>query len=107
MNPYLAPDLSMNACCDAGSHFNTTGFFHLGNLKDHSIDQLFIKSEAHPLYNCIRSNGITTIASFAGIKAREIVTYRKCELCKMLFDSPETLQILQNAVGTEFQRWVR
>jgi MoaA/NifB/PqqE/SkfB family radical SAM enzyme len=107
MNPYLAPDLSMYACCDAGSHFNTTGFFLLGNLKDHSIDQLFIKSEAHPLYNCIRSIGITAIASFAGITAREIVTYRKCELCKMLFDSPETLQFLQNAGGAELQRWVR
>ena len=107
MNPYLAPDLSMYACCDAGSHFTTTNFFLLGNLEDHSIDQLFTKSETDPLYNCIRSMGISTIASCAGIKAREIVTYRKCELCKRLFDSPETLKILRKAAGSELQRWVR
>lgn len=107
MNPYLAPDLSMYACCDAGSRFTATNVFLLGNLKDHSIDHLFAKSETHPLYNCIRSMGITAIASFAGIKAREIVTYRKCELCKKLFDAPETLKILQEAAGSELQRWTR
>jgi len=106
MNPYLAPDLSMYACCDAGSHFNNTDFFLLGNLKDNSIDQLFTKSEKHPLYNCIRTIGVTAIASFAGMKARDIVTYRKCELCKKLFDSPETLEILDFS-GLELQRWVR
>lgn len=107
MNPYLAPDLSMYACCDAGSHFSNTDFFLLGNLKDNSIDQLFRKSETNPLYNCIRSIGVTAIASFAGMKARDIVTYRKCELCKKLFDSPETLKILQDSSGLELQRWVR
>ncbi len=107
MNPYLAPDLSMYACCDAGSHFNNTEFFLLGNLKANSIDQLFTKSETHPLYNCIRSMGITAIASFAGMKARDIVTYRKCELCKRLFDSPETLENLKNAKELELQKWVR
>ncbi len=106
MNPYLAPDLSMYACCDAGSHFNNTKFFHLGNLQDHSVDQLLTKSETDPLYNCIRSMGITAIASFAGIKARDIVTFRKCELCKILFDTPETLSALQ-AAGKELQRWAR
>jgi MoaA/NifB/PqqE/SkfB family radical SAM enzyme len=107
MNPYLAPDLSMYACCDAGSHFNNTEFFRLGNLKDQSIDQLFAKSETNPLYNCIRSMGVTAIASFVGMKARDIVTYRKCELCKRLFDSPKTLKILQDANGLELRRWVR
>jgi len=107
MNPYLAPDLSMYACCDAGSHFNTTNVFLLGNLKDHSIEQLFTKSETQPLYNCIRTMGITTIASFAGLNSREIVTYRKCELCKKLFDSAETLKILQDAAETALQKWVR
>ena len=106
MNPYLAPDLSMYACCDAGSHFNTTDFFLLGNLKTHSIDQLYARSENHHLYNCIRSMGISTIASFAGFKTREIVTYRKCELCKKLFDSPGTLKFLQGAVY-ELQQWTR
>jgi MoaA/NifB/PqqE/SkfB family radical SAM enzyme len=107
MNPYLAPDLSMYACCDAGSRFDATNVFLLGNLRDHSIDDLFTKSETSPLYNCIRSLGITAIASFAGIKAREIVTYRKCELCKRLFDSPESLKFLQDAAGSELQRWTR
>ncbi|MBU1568322.1 MAG: radical SAM protein [Proteobacteria bacterium] len=107
MNPYLAPDLSMYACCDAGSHFNNTEFFLLGNLKTNSIDQLFSISETTPLFNCIRSMGITAIASFSGMKARDIITYRKCELCKKLFDSPEILKTLKNADGLELQRWVR
>ncbi len=107
MNPYFAPDLSMYACCDAGSHFNTTDFFLLGNLKDSSVEQLFAKIDTNDLYGCIRSIGITAIASFAGMKARDIVTYRKCELCKELFDSPETLKILQNSVGTEFKKLMR
>ena len=108
MNPYLAPDLNLYACCDAGSHFTATNFFLLGNLKDHSVEQLLHASDTHPLYNCIRSMGITPIASFAGIKAREIITYRKCELCKKLFDTPETLQILREAAaGSTLQRWVR
>ena len=107
MNPYLAPDLNLYACCDAGSHFHTTHFFLLGNLNNHTVAQLFTKSESHPLYNCIRSMGITPIASFAGIKASEIVTYRKCELCKKLFDAPETLHMLRKASETELQRWAR
>ena len=108
MNPYLAPDLSMYACCDAGSHFNTTDFFLLGNLRDHSIQQLFTKTETDPLYTCIRSMGITAIASFAGITAREIITYRKCELCKKLFDSPEMLKTLRKASeSSDLQRWTR
>jgi organic radical activating enzyme len=107
MNPYLAPDLSMYACCDAGSHFTTTNFFFLGNLENDSIDQLFNKCENTPLYNCIRSMGISNIASFAGIKAREIVTFRKCELCKKLFDSPEVLKTLRETAGAELQKWVR
>jgi hypothetical protein len=51
--------------------------------------------------------GISNIASFAGIKAREIVTYRKCELCKKLFDSPEILKILEKAAETELRKWTR
>ncbi len=100
MNPYLAPDLTMYACCDAGSHFTKTNFFKLGNLKDHSIDALFCKSENNHLYNCIRTMGISTIASFAGFPAREIVTFRKCELCKKLFDSPKSLTRLKETVLT-------
>lgn len=107
MNPYLAPDLTMYACCDAGSHFNTTGFFNLGNLNTYSVDQLFSKSETSQIYNCIRSMGITNIASFAGMNAREIVTYRKCELCDKLFNSPETLKRLEQAANSDLQKWVR
>lgn len=106
MNPYLAPDLNMYACCDAGSHFNQTDVFLLGNLKDYSIEQLFEKSENNLLFNCIRSMGISNIASFAGVKARDIVTYRKCDLCRKLFDSPEVLKKLQKA-SAELRQWVR
>ncbi len=61
------------------------------------------------IVNNPRSMGITTIASFAGINAREIVTYRKCELCKKLFDSPEALKILREAAaaGGELMKWGR
>ncbi len=107
MNPYLAPDLTMYACCDAGSHFTTTNFFQLGNLRTSSVEELFHKSENNPLYNCIRNQGISVIASFSGMKARDIVTYRKCELCKILFDSDEMLKKLQDASSCELQRWVR
>lgn len=91
MNPYLTPDLDMYACCDAGSHFGKTNFFYLGNLNEKTIEQLFTKSESNPLYNLIRTMGVTNIASFAGMKAREIITYSKCELCRKLFNTPETL----------------
>ncbi len=107
MNPYLSPGLDMFACCDAGSHFTNTNFFYLGNLKDYTVDQLFKKTETNRLYQQIRTVGITQIASFAGFKSRKIVTYRKCELCKKLFDSPEMLKILQNAAETELSQWRR
>lgn len=107
MNPYLAPDFSMYACCDAGSHFNTTNFFYLGSLKSESADQLFHKAESDQLYNCIRHMGLSTIASFSGMKGREIVTYRKCELCKKLFDTPGTLAQLQTAAQGDLQKWVK
>ena len=107
MNPYLAPDLTMYACCDAGSHFNTTNIFKLGSLKNESIKDLFGKSESCQLFNCIRSMGITTIASFAGVKARDIITYRKCELCRQLFDSPAMLKKLQISAEGELQQWTR
>jgi hypothetical protein len=95
MNPYLTPDLDMIACCDAGSHFSTTNFFYLGNLNHTPIEELFTKTETDPLYRLIRTMGITSIASFAGIKARKIITYSRCELCKRLFNSPQTLARLR------------
>ena len=107
MNPYLAPDLSMYGCCDAGTHFTTTNFFYLGSLKESSVEQLLSKNETSPLYNCIRSMGISTIASFTGLKAREIITYHKCDLCKELFDNKEMLAKLEEASTAELQRWSR
>ncbi|MDA3971133.1 MAG: radical SAM protein [Desulfobulbaceae bacterium] len=95
MNPYLAPNLDLFACCDAGSHFSRTNFFHLGNAGESSLDALFNRSETNPLYNYIRTVGISTLASFAGFTAREIVQYRKCELCEKLFNSPELLGLLE------------
>ncbi len=106
MNPYLAPDLKMYACCDAGSHFSETSFFYLGNLNESSVDQLLTIAETDPLYHLIRTMGITNIASYAGMKAREIITYSKCELCRKLFNSPETLARLRREVS-QLTAWSR
>ena len=106
MNPYLSPDLDMYACCDAGSHFSATNFFYLGNLKDHALEQLFAESETDPLYNFIRNMGLTNIASFSGMKARDIITYSKCDLCRKLFDSPEILTRLRDEVS-QLAAWSR
>lgn len=106
MNPYLTPDLDMYACCDAGSHFPETNFFHLGNLNDNTIEQLFTQSETDRLYTLIRNMGITHIASFTGMKAREIITYSKCELCRKLFNSPEIVARLRAAIA-QLSAWTR
>lgn len=106
MNPYLSPDLEMYGCCDAGSHFRETNFFYLGNLNDHTLEQLFARSETDRLYNLIRTMGITNIASFIGMKSREIITHSKCELCRKLFDSPETLARLRAEVD-QLSAWHR
>ncbi|MBA3014834.1 MAG: radical SAM protein [Proteobacteria bacterium] len=106
MNPYITPDLDMYACCDAGSHFPETSFFHLGNLNDNTIEQLFTKTETDQLYNLIRTMGITNIASYAGMKAREIITYSKCELCRKLFNTPGTLTRLRAEVS-QLAAWSR
>jgi hypothetical protein len=106
MNPYLTPDLEMVACCDAGNHFSETGFFHLGSLGTHSVTDLFEKSETHRLYNVIRNLGVTAIASYAGMPAREIITHTKCELCRILFNTPETLARLEREVA-QLEAWHR
>ena len=106
MNPYLTPDLDMYACCDAGSHFTETNFFYLGNLNQDTMERFFINSETDELYNLIRTMGITNIASFAGMKAREIITYSKCELCRKLFDAPDILARLRADV-TQLAAWRR
>jgi hypothetical protein len=106
MNPYLSPDLDMYACCDAGSHFSATNFFYLGNLADYTLDRLFAKSESDPLYNFLRHMGLTNIASFSGMKAREIISYSKCDLCRKMFDSPEILTKLRNEVS-QLTSWSR
>lgn len=106
MNPYLTPELDMYACCDAGSHFPETNFFYLGSLKDHSLKQLFKKSETDQLYNLIRNMGLTNVASYAGMKSGEIITYSKCELCRKLFNSSDNLKRLR-AELTELTAWRR
>jgi len=107
MNPYLAPNLDMYACCDAGSHFTKTNFFHLGNLKESSIERLFQKSEMNSLYNHIRTMGISAIASFAGFRARDIIQYRKCELCEKLYNSPDMLAMLKREADSGLNGWCR
>ena len=106
MNPYLTPDFDMYACCDAGSHFSETNFFYLGNLKGNTLEQLFSKSETDRLHNLIRTMGVTNIASFSGMKAREIITYSKCELCRKLFNSAEILARLRTDVS-RLEAWSR
>lgn len=106
MNPYLTPDLDMYACCDAGSHFPETDFFYLGNLNNSSLEELFTQSETNRLYNLIRTMGLTNIASFTGMKARDIITYSKCELCRKLFNNPETLQKLRAEIS-QLEAWHR
>lgn len=94
MNLYLAPDFNLYACCDAGNHFTKTNAFLLGNVQRESIKDLFSKSDNNPLFNCIRNIGLSTIASYSGMPSREIITYRKCELCEKLMNNPETFTTL-------------
>ncbi len=104
MNAYVSPSQDMFACCDAGNRFSETGFLHLGNLKDASVDELFQKKEQNPLYHLIRTIGLTPMASYLGFKAREIVQYRKCELCEMLFNSRGNLEKLEMGVDDLMNR---
>ena len=106
MNPYLTPDLDMYACCDAGSHFSATNFFYLGNLNNKSVEQLFTASETDPLHNLIRTMGITNIASYCGMRARDIITFSKCELCRKLFNCQENLTKLRAEVP-QLTAWSR
>ena len=107
MNPYLSPDLDMFACCDAGTRFSKTNFFYLGNHRDHTIDALFRIKESNSLYNLIRTMGLTTMASYLGFKASEIVKYRKCELCEKLFNSADNLNRLEKSVKSDLLNWRR
>ena len=107
MNPYLSPELDMYACCDAANRFSKTDFLYLGNLRNNSIDTLFRKGETHILYHLIRTMGLTNMASYLGFKAREIVQYRKCELCEKLFNSKENLSILTESARSELIHWRR
>jgi len=68
---------------------------------------MFRKSEENSLYNHIRNMGITGIASFAGFRARDIIGYRKCELCEKLFNSPEILARLEKEAESGLNSWYR
>lgn len=107
MNCYLAPDFNMYACCDAGSHFTKTNAFYLGNLKRDSAKTLFTKSDQNPLFHCVRNLGLSAIASYSGMPSREIVTYRKCELCEKLLNCPETFTRLTSEADCRLQGWHR
>jgi len=107
MNPYLSPELDMFACCDGGNSFTETNFLYLGNLKDHNIGELFHKKERNILFYLINTMGLTTIASYLGFKASEIVKYRKCELCEELFNSAENLSILEKSAKEDLLNWTR
>ena len=104
MNAYLSPNQDMYACCDAGNRFSETGFLTLGSLRQESVDELFKKKEQNQLYHLIRTMGLTPMASYLGYKASEIVRYRKCELCEMLFNSKENLKKLEKGVAVLMSR---
>lgn len=105
MNPYLTPDLNMHACCDGSGSFSETNFLFLGNLRNDSIEAIFQKKENNILYNLIRSAGLSAIASSLGMKASEIVKYRKCELCEKLFNSKENLEEVKRTVSKDLIKW--
>jgi MoaA/NifB/PqqE/SkfB family radical SAM enzyme len=107
LNPYISPGLDMFACCDAGAYFTKTGFFYLGNHKNLPMETLFQKKENNDLYNLITTMGLTNIASFLGFRARDIVTYRKCEMCEKIFNSTETLARLKTMAKSELLTWKR
>ena len=107
MNPYLTPELDMFACCDGADRFSNTDFLYLGSLHTDTVDALFRKRETHLLYHFIQTMGLTNIASYLGIAAREIVQYRKCELCEALFNSKENLHILTEAAPSDLINWQR
>ncbi len=107
MNPYLAPNEDLFACCDAGSHFTKTNVFYLGNVQQTSIKDLFDLSERNSLYNHIRNMGISSLASFAGFAARDIVGQRKCELCEKMFNSPDILARLKKEADAGLNKWYR
>jgi hypothetical protein len=107
MNPFLTPELDMYACCDAGSHFTKTNVFFLGNLADSSVDALFRASETNRLFHLIRTAGITRLAHFVGFTSRQIIRYRKCDLCKVLLNDAATLGKLQAAAAGNVNHWTR
>ena len=107
MNPYISPELNMFACCDGGEQFKETDFLFLGNLRDYGIEELFRKKESNVLFHLIRTMGLTSIASYMGIKASEIVQYRKCGLCEKLFNSTKNLYTLEKAAETDLLNWKR
>ncbi|NNG01715.1 MAG: radical SAM protein [Desulfobacteraceae bacterium] len=107
MNPYLSPELNMFACCDAAGRFRKTGFLSLGNVKNSTIEELFQRYERNKVYALIKTAGLTALASHIGMKASEIVNYRKCELCEKLFDSPKNLRFIEQAAASDATRWVR
>jgi MoaA/NifB/PqqE/SkfB family radical SAM enzyme len=107
MNCYLAPDFNLYACCDAGSHFTATNAFYLGNLKKESAINLFEQNDTNPLFNCIRILGLSSIASYAGMPAREIVTYRKCELCEKLLNERNSFMLLNKHARKQLRHWHR
>jgi len=107
MNPILTPELDMYACCDAQDQFSETDFFFLGNLQNFSSNELFERYEQNPFFNLIKTVGLSKIATFIGLKASEIVKYRKCELCEKIFNSPDNLKFLKTAVDSNHAFWKR
>ncbi len=105
MNPYLTPDLDVYACCDGAGAFSETDFLYLGSLKSEGIEDLFMKKENNIFYNLIKNAGLSAIATSLGMKASEIVKYRKCELCEKIFNSKKNLAEVKKLVSAKAIRW--
>lgn len=94
MNCYLAPDFNLYACCDAGSHFTNTNAFFLGNLKTDEAEKLFASYDNNQLFQAVRFMGLSSIATFYGMRSSDIVKLRKCELCEILFNDKRSFSYL-------------
>lgn len=107
MNPYLTPELDMYACCDGAGRFPETDFLYLGNLRTSSADELFLRKEKNICYSLISNAGLSVIALRLGFKAGEIVRYRKCELCGIIFNSKENLRKVKKMASAYPKLWTR
>jgi len=57
--------------------------------------------------HCIAVDAIPVNSKLDLAQAKEIIQYRKCELCEKLFNSPDILETLQKEAGSGLNSWYR